>query len=160
MRLILVITFLVCIWMVDHPKVNLTPPVPDLEVYYTVTDDLILLASLINSEAHGEDLLGKLLVGSVVLNRMKHNGFPSTLSDVIFQKNQFNGTKSRLFRFSHGTPEDIQSIQAATILLRGGSIDPEVLYFINPKMANPYWRAHLERTRTLEAVRKNHHFYS
>ena len=60
-----------------------------------------LLARLMRSEALGDGDLGMLMVGNVIVNRTIANclTFKSlrTINDVIFQKNQFYGTKSSLF---------------------------------------------------------------
>lgn len=48
-----------------------------------------LLASLIMHEAGNQDYYGKRLIAAVVFNRINDPRFPNTVSDVIFQKDQF-----------------------------------------------------------------------
>ena len=66
------------------------------------TKELNTLARLLKAEAVGEGNQGMLLVGNVVVNRVcaKCSNFrkPNTLTKVIFQKNAFDGTKSKLFQ--------------------------------------------------------------
>ena len=66
------------------------------------TKEVNTLARLIKAEAVGEGNQGMLLVGNVVVNRVvaKCSNFrkTNTLTKVIFQKNAFEGTKSRLFQ--------------------------------------------------------------
>lgn len=57
------------------------------EYYY---DELSLLACVVQAEAGNQDLHGKELVADVVLNRMDSDMFPSTIKEIIFQKNQFS----------------------------------------------------------------------
>jgi spore germination cell wall hydrolase CwlJ-like protein len=57
------------------------------EYYY---DELELLACLVWAEAESQDQLGKELVVDVVLNRVIDPAFPSTIKEVIFQKNAFS----------------------------------------------------------------------
>ena len=70
-------------------------------IKYT-TKELHTLARLIKAEAVGEGNQGMLLVGNVVVNRVvaKCSNFrnTNTLTKVIFQKNAFEGTKSKLFQ--------------------------------------------------------------
>lgn len=46
-------------------------------------------------EARGEDLKGKILVGSVVINRSKDKHYPSTICGVVYQPHQFSWTGNR-----------------------------------------------------------------
>ena len=70
-------------------------------IKYT-TKELNTLARLLKEEAVGEGNQGMLLVGNVVVNRVvaKCSNFrnTNTLTKVIFQKNAFEGTKSKLFQ--------------------------------------------------------------
>jgi len=52
--------------------------------------DDYLLAKIAMAEAEGEDTEGKALVMLVVLNRVKADGFPGSIRDVIYEKNQFS----------------------------------------------------------------------
>lgn len=49
------------------------------------------LAKTICGEAEGESYIGKLAVGEVVMNRVKSNKFPNTISSVVTQRGQFHG---------------------------------------------------------------------
>lgn len=53
-------------------------------------EDKYLLAKIAMAEAEDQDIKGKELVICVVLNRVKAKEFPSTIKEVIFQKNQFS----------------------------------------------------------------------
>ena len=68
-----------------------------------------LLARLMRAEAVGEGNLGMLMVGNVVINRGISDCLTfkniNTISDVIYQENQFSGTKSSLF-FSNPTTKE------------------------------------------------------
>lgn len=70
-------------------------------IKYT-TKELNTLARLMKAEAVGEGNQGMLLVGNVTVNRVvaKCSNFrnTNTLTKVIFQKNAFEGTKSKLFQ--------------------------------------------------------------
>lgn len=53
-------------------------------------DDAYLLAKIAMAEAENQDTEGKALVICVVLNRVWSSGFPDTIREVIYQKNQFS----------------------------------------------------------------------
>lgn len=53
------------------------------------TKDRNMLAALIYCEAQGEVFEGQVAIVTVVLNRLYSDQFPNTLSEVIYQKNQF-----------------------------------------------------------------------
>ena len=44
-----------------------------------------ILTRIVEAEATGLDKKSKILVANVVLNRMKHQAFPDTVEDVVFQ---------------------------------------------------------------------------
>lgn len=48
-----------------------------------------ILAALIQCEAGGESYEGQVAVGSVVMNRVRCGGYPSTITDVIYASGQF-----------------------------------------------------------------------
>lgn len=71
--------------------------------------ELDLCARIMRAEALAEGDLGMLMVGNVVVNRTIANCLDfkdtRTITDVIYQKNQFSGTKSSLFQSSSTTRE-------------------------------------------------------
>lgn len=71
--------------------------------------ELDLLARIMRAEALNEGNLGMLMVGNVVVNRAIANCLTfkniRTLTEAIYQPNQFVGTKSSLFQSSSTTTE-------------------------------------------------------
>lgn len=57
--------------------------------YDATTDEVLLLAALIQCEAGGEKYEGQVAVGAVVLNRMRSSRYPNTISGVIYSPGQF-----------------------------------------------------------------------
>lgn len=53
-------------------------------------EDLKLMAYTVQAEAGSQDLYGKRLVADVILNRIDSSEFPDTVSEVIYQHNQFS----------------------------------------------------------------------
>ena len=77
-------------------------------INYT-TKELDLLARIMRAEALNEGNLGMIMVGNVVVNRAIANCFTfkdlRTITDVIYQNNQFTGIQSPLFQSSPTTLE-------------------------------------------------------
>ena len=97
--------------------------------------ELDLLARLMRAEALAEGELGMLMVGNVVLNRALANCLTfkniRTITDAIYQANQFTGTKSSLFNSKSTTLEK----QLAKRVLDGEYFYPatDALWFYAPK---------------------------
>lgn len=100
-------------------------------------DDLYLLARLIHAEGSTESFETKVMIGSVVMNRVHSSSFPSTLEKVIFQKNQFEVTVTRKNGVLMIDEEpDTDSYRAAYVVLTHGSVLPSsvlVFYSIHCK---------------------------
>lgn len=52
-------------------------------------DSVALLARVISAEARGEPYSGQVAVGAVILNRVEHPSFPSTIAGVVYQPGAF-----------------------------------------------------------------------
>lgn len=120
------------------------------------SDELYWLSRIINAEAGGESMKGKMAVGNVVMNRVAHPSYPNTIYGVIFDRKygtQFtpaaNGTIYR-------TP-NADSIRAAKMCLEGYSLSDDMLFFLNPRIASSMW---IVRARTPVMSIGNHDFYS
>lgn len=57
--------------------------------YNATTDEILLLAALIQCEAGGEKYEGQVAVGAVVLNRVRSSRYPNTIAEVIYSPGQF-----------------------------------------------------------------------
>ena len=130
-----------------------TLPRADVGVYDS--DALYWLARIIQAEAGGEPLRGKLAVGNVVLNRVDDPQFPSTVYGVIFDRKygvQFSPTANGTI---YNTPS-VESVIAARLCLEGYSLSEDILYFFNPDRANSFWIA---ENRPYAFRIGNHSFY-
>lgn len=66
-------------------------PEPEVIEELPISEEEIELIALITmAEAEGESEEGKRLVIDTILNRMDHDRFPDTATDVIYQKSQFS----------------------------------------------------------------------
>ena len=102
------------------------------------SDELYWMSRIISAESRGEPLLGKIAVGTVVLNRVASDEFPDSIHDVIFDSKwgiQFkpvdNGTV-----YNEPTEE---SVLAAKLVLDGARAAGDSLYFLAPELTNNHW---------------------
>ena len=97
--------------------------------------DFELLARIISAEARGEEYLGQVAVGAVVLNRIEHPSFPDTLSGVVYQ----NGAFSCLYDGQFYEPIEDICYSAARDAING--LDPSggAIYYYNPATATNKW---------------------
>lgn len=117
-----------------------------------------LLARIMRAEALAEGELGMLMVGNVVVNRVVANCYTFTnvdsLTDAIYQKNQFSGINNSLFQASPTTQER----NLADRILRGEYYYPatHALWFYAPGSSNcqSTWYS-----QPLAGKYKNHCFY-
>lgn len=96
---------------------------------------LDIFARLVLSEAGNEPYEGKVAVAAVVLNRVGHQDFPDSITEVIFQKSQFAGVNSPLFN-KKPTKDCIKAVKDA---INGKDPTNGALYFLNKNEASPSW---------------------
>ncbi|MDO4331901.1 MAG: cell wall hydrolase [Eubacteriales bacterium] len=93
-------------------------------------EELCLLANIIYCEAKGEPYIGKVAVGNVVMNRVKSEAYPDSITEVIYAKGQFspvrNGSMEKALKRGSA---DASCYQAALEALAGSSPVGDKLYF-------------------------------
>ncbi len=101
----------------------------------TSNADYNLLARIISAEARGEPYTGQVAVGAVVLNRVEHPSFPSTISGVVYQ----NGAFSCLDDGQFDKPVADSAYKAARDALNGWDPSGGAIYYFNPNTATSRW---------------------
>lgn len=108
------------------------------------SNEKALLARIMRAEALGEGNLAMLMVGNVIINRAIADCLTfknlRTITDVVYQKNQFTGINSSLFVGRATTKE----LDLADRILKGEYYHPatNALWFYNPgtnKPCSAYW---------------------
>ncbi|MCY6958945.1 spore cortex-lytic enzyme [Clostridium brassicae] len=99
------------------------------------SQDVLLLARLINGEARGEPYEGQVAVGAVVLNRVRNSKFPSSVAGVIYQPGAFTAIVDGQI---HANLEE-NSIRAAKDALNGWDPSGGAIYYFNPATATSSW---------------------
>ena len=97
--------------------------------------DIDLLARLISAEARGEPYSGQVVVGAVVLNRIKHPSFPNSLSGVIYQPGAFSCLDDGQFY----EPVAESAYRAARDAINGWDPSGGAIYYFNPATATSEW---------------------
>ena len=94
-----------------------------------------LLARVISAEARGEPYSGQVAVGAVILNRVEHPSFPSTISGVVYQPGAFTCMVDGQF----DEPVADSARRAAQDALNGADPSGGVIYYFNPSTATSSW---------------------
>ena len=107
---------------------------PKIKVTQSEYDNLL---HLVEAEAGGEDLIGKMLVANVVLNRVRDKHFPNTINEVIFQSSngvaQFSPISDGRFYTIRVSNETIEAVNR---VLQGEDNSQGALYFAARKLAS------------------------
>ena len=115
--------------------------VPEHKPVYNYTEEeLDLLARLIYSEGGIESYDTQLKIGSVVMNRVDDPYFPNTIREVIYQKNQFSVTFTKLDGvIMIDRPADEEAKKAALEILTYGSVLPPKVQVFYEKSITTGW---------------------
>ncbi|MEW6574048.1 MAG: cell wall hydrolase [Bacillota bacterium] len=102
-------------------------------------EDLLLMARIINAEARGESFLGKVAVGAVIINRLRHPAFPDEIQEVVFQRTNGVYEFTPVADGSINLEPDREAFRAAQLAVEG--VDPTngALFFYNPRTATDRW---------------------
>lgn len=100
-------------------------------------EDKEVLLRIVEAEATGEDVKGRMLVANVILNRVVSEEFPDSIAEVVFENNgqtyQFAPIKDGRYwrvRITDKTREAVERVLAGEDYSRGA------LYFAARRMAN------------------------
>ena len=126
--------------------------VPEHKPVYNYTEEeLDLLARLIYSEGGIESYDTQLKIGSVVMNRVDDPYFPNTIREVIYQKNQFSVTFTKLDGvIMIDRPADEEAKKAAYEILNYGSVLPPKVQVFYEKSITTGWVASREPYGTFD----------
>lgn len=114
-----------------------------------------LLERLVEAEAKGESLVGKIAVANVVLNRVRDEDFPDTITEVIFQKGQFSPVSNDSIH--NQTPSEESRLAVQKAVDEGYRVfGDKVLYFCNPELSTSRW---MIRTKKEAMKIGRHTFY-
>lgn len=108
------------------------------EFCYDISEeDYEVLLRIVEAEAGGEDIEGKMLVAGVVMNRVASEDFPDTVKEVVFQRSENSVQFSPAYSGRYYTVEvSEETIEAVNRVLEGEDISCGALYFAARKRAD------------------------
>ena len=122
------------------------------------TNEYHVLLRIVQAEAGGEDITGKMLVANVIMNRVNHNRFPNTVTEVVYQTNA-NG-KAQFSPTVDGRMDSVtvteETEEAVIRVLCGEDSSNGALYFRSTRIENAWHDEALKAVMT----HGNHIFYT
>ncbi len=116
-----------------------------------------VLLKIVEAEAGGEDSTGRMLVANVVMNRVRSESFPNTISEVVYQRSNGNAQFSPI---SDGRIDQVsvsqETVEAVARALSGEDVSSGALYFRAVNSRSSWFDQSLNRV--LE--HGNHIFYT
>ena len=129
------------------------------KIQLSKTDKEILLR-IVEAEATGEDIAGKMLVANVILNRVNSDEFPDTVEEVVFQRSgsryQFSPMRDGRYykvNISETTEEAVERV------LYGEDESEGALYFMSRRQADPGNIRWFDRSLTWLLEHGTHEFF-
>lgn len=122
--------------------------------------DVEILQRIVEAEATGEDVKGKILVANVILNRVKSGKFPDSVEGVVFQKDgstyQFSPIKDNRY-WSVNISQD--TITAVERVIQGEDYSQGALYFSARSRADKDSMSWFDRNLEFLFKYGNHEFF-
>ena len=116
-------------------------------------NDYNVLLKIVEAEAGGEDLIGKIMIANVILNRMRSDCFPNTVTEVVYQKSQFSPTIDGRINTVSISQETLTAVERA---LNGEDYSSGALYFRSVHCNSTWFDNNLVRV----TEHGNHIFYT
>ena len=122
---------------VSPPRIIKESVLQRKKVYELSKEDYENLLRIVEAEATGEDLRGKILVANVVMNRVKSGKFPSTVTGVVLQRDfgavQFSPVADGRFYNVHITESTKEAVEE---VMYGTDYSNGALYFVAASKAD------------------------
>ncbi|MCI8625172.1 MAG: cell wall hydrolase [Lachnospiraceae bacterium] len=127
--------------------------------------ELDCLQRIVQAEAGNEDIMGKLLVANVVLNRYRSEKFPDSIEEIVTQTSY--GAYGLVYQFTPTRPgggywsavPSEETKEAVERALNGEDYSEGALYFASRSGANPSHMSWFDRKLTWLFKHGNHEFY-
>ena len=118
--------------------------------------DYELLKKIVQAEAGGCDTKGRILVANVVLNRVKSDEFPDTITGVVYQKSQFSPVSDGRLYTCKVSQETVEAVNRA---LAGEDYSQGALYFMNRRRSGSRNVSWFDSRLTYLFRHENHEFF-
>ncbi|MBE5883128.1 MAG: cell wall hydrolase [Lachnospiraceae bacterium] len=128
--------------------------------YQLSEEEVNVLLRIVEAEAGGEDIEGKLLVANVVLNRVNSSKFPNTVKEVVFQQEKGVTQFSPVANGRYYTVEiSDETVEAVALALMGEDISQGALYFAAREYADDDRMRWFDENLTLLFKHGGHEFF-
>ena len=114
------------------------------------SNDIYLLAKVIEGEARGESYTGQVAIGAVILNRVEHSSFPNSISGVVYQSGAFDC----VYDSNWSVEPSATAKKAAQDAINGWDPSGGAIYYYNPSKTTNKWML----SRPVIAVIGRHYF--
>ena len=91
------------------------------------SDEYHTLLQIVEAEATGGDIMSKMMVAGVVLNRVRDSHFPDTICEVVWQDAQFQPTMDGRI---HSVSVTNETVEAVDRVLQGEDYSQGALFFV------------------------------
>ncbi len=129
------------------------------EKQYT-EEEYQMLYRIVEAEAGGEDIIGKILVVNVIFNRMNSEKFPNNIQEIVFQKvkgvYQFSPIANGRYDEVVITDDTRNAVERA---IAGEDYSMGALYFMARPYADPENTAWFDETRNYLFQHGGHEFF-
>ena len=118
--------------------------------------DYEVLKRIVEAEAGGCDMQGRILVANVILNRVRDAEFPSTITDVVYQLSQFSPVSDGRLNSCSVSEKTVEAVNRA---LSGEDYSQGALFFMNrirSRSSNVSW---FDRHLTYLFQHEKHEFF-
>lgn len=119
-------------------------------------EDKQVLQRIVEAEATGQSVEGKLLVANVILNRVKSSTFPNTVQKVVFQKGQFSPISDGRYYSVSVSQTTVDAVERA---LKGEDRSYGALYFMARKRSTQSNIRWFDNNLTLVCSYGGHEFF-
>jgi spore germination cell wall hydrolase CwlJ-like protein len=136
----------------------LNPTVEDLRNDVYINIPAFCMAQNIYHEARGEELAGQIAVAHVTLNRVRHESYPNTICEVVYDGRYYTNWKGNEMPIryecqftwwcdgrsdtAHDKEAWEESLKIAILVMARVELDPTngATHYYNPEKASPSWR--------------------
>lgn len=118
--------------------------------------DYELLKRIVQAEAGVCDTKGRILVANVIMNRVRSEEFPDTISEVVYQKSQFSPVDDGRLYSCEVTQETVEAVDRA---LAGEDYSQGALYFMNRSRSRSHNVSWFDRNLTYLFQHDKHEFF-
>lgn len=110
-------------------------PIPKVTPVQVTNSEREMIARVVHSEAGNQPDSGQRAVAQVIVNRTRHPKYPSTVSQVVYQRNQFQGIHTKKYH----SPIPKRVLDNVDYILAGNKVIPDNVTNFKSVHCKTYW---------------------